>query len=234
MNIRTASLATPMPHVAIESRISRSSSNTTRFDGVLLGRMEIGTWQNPGGPIRRPTRHPEDRHHSSGVRGALRTRDHQRDLRTRGPRRRSRGRRPLRVSGCSSPSTRRRASSACSCSFRAPARSPWSPARRAGLGHWRLGRRGAWRPVVAGQGDQRRSPLRGCSGPRRRNRNTHTRLPDSCPVVLQSCRAIGVHHEHALLEVQLQLELDEQRGVPPLSPRARALQQARASGDQQA
>jgi hypothetical protein len=39
---------------------------------------------------------------------------------------------------------------------------------------------------------------------------------------------------HALLEVQLQLELDEQRGVPPLTPRARALQQARASGDQQA
>jgi len=41
-------------------------------------------------------------------------------------------------------------------------------------------------------------------------------------------------HEHALLEVQLQLELDEQRGAPPLAPRARALQQARASGDQQA
>lgn len=38
----------------------------------------------------------------------------------------------------------------------------------------------------------------------------------------------------ALLEVQLQLELDEQRGVPPLAPRARALQQARTSGDQRA
>jgi hypothetical protein len=36
----------------------------------------------------------------------------------------------------------------------------------------------------------------------------------------------------ALLEVQLQLELDEQRGVPRLAPRARALQQARASGNQ--
>jgi hypothetical protein len=43
-----------------------------------------------------------------------------------------------------------------------------------------------------------------------------------------------VQHEHALLEVQLQLELDERRGVPPLTPRARALQQARASGDHQA
>jgi hypothetical protein len=45
---------------------------------------------------------------------------------------------------------------------------------------------------------------------------------------------MSVQHEHALLEVQLQLELDEQRGVPSLSSRARALQQARASGDQQA
>ena len=45
---------------------------------------------------------------------------------------------------------------------------------------------------------------------------------------------MSVQHEHALLEVQLQLEFDEQRGVPPLAPRARALQQARASGDQQA
>ena len=45
---------------------------------------------------------------------------------------------------------------------------------------------------------------------------------------------MSVQHEHALLEVQLQLELDEQRGVASLSPRARALQQARASGDQQA
>lgn len=45
---------------------------------------------------------------------------------------------------------------------------------------------------------------------------------------------MNVQHEHALLEVQLQLELDEQRGMPSLSPRARALQQARASGDQQA
>jgi hypothetical protein len=43
-----------------------------------------------------------------------------------------------------------------------------------------------------------------------------------------------VKHERALLEVQLQLELDEERGVPPLAPRARALQQARASGDEQA
>jgi hypothetical protein len=52
-----------------------------------------------------------------------------------------------------------------------------------------------------------------------------------------SCKAAGamrVSHEHALFEVQLQLELDHQRGVPPLTPRARALQQARASGDQQA
>jgi hypothetical protein len=32
----------------------------------------------------------------------------------------------------------------------------------------------------------------------------------------------------------LQLELDDQRGAPPLAPRARALQQARASGDQRA
>ena len=45
---------------------------------------------------------------------------------------------------------------------------------------------------------------------------------------------MSVSHEHALFEVQLQLELDHQRGVPPLTPRARALQQARASGDQQA
>jgi len=45
---------------------------------------------------------------------------------------------------------------------------------------------------------------------------------------------MSVQHEHALLEVQLQVELDEQRGVPPLAPRARALQEARASGDQQA
>jgi hypothetical protein len=45
---------------------------------------------------------------------------------------------------------------------------------------------------------------------------------------------MSVEHAHALLEVQLQLELDHQRGVPPLTPRARALQQARASGDQQA
>jgi hypothetical protein len=39
---------------------------------------------------------------------------------------------------------------------------------------------------------------------------------------------MSVQHEHALLEVQLQLELDEQRGVPRLAPRARALQQAPA------
>ena len=45
---------------------------------------------------------------------------------------------------------------------------------------------------------------------------------------------MSLQHEHALLEVQLQLELDEQRGVPALAPRARALQQARASSDQQA
>jgi hypothetical protein len=45
---------------------------------------------------------------------------------------------------------------------------------------------------------------------------------------------MSVQHEHALLEVQLQLELDKQRGVPPLAPRARALQEARASGDHQA
>ena len=45
---------------------------------------------------------------------------------------------------------------------------------------------------------------------------------------------MSVQHKHALLELQLQLELDEERGVPPLAPRARALQQARVSGDQQA
>jgi len=45
---------------------------------------------------------------------------------------------------------------------------------------------------------------------------------------------MSAQHEHALLEVQLQLELDEERGVPPLAPRARALQQARASGDERA
>ena len=45
---------------------------------------------------------------------------------------------------------------------------------------------------------------------------------------------MSVSHEHALFEVGLQLELDDQRGVPPLTPRARALQQARASGDQRA
>ena len=43
-----------------------------------------------------------------------------------------------------------------------------------------------------------------------------------------------VQCERALLEVQLQLELDEQRGVPPLAPRARALRQARAAGVEQA
>jgi hypothetical protein len=45
---------------------------------------------------------------------------------------------------------------------------------------------------------------------------------------------MSVQQERALFEVQLQLELDDQRGVPPLTPRARALQQARASGDQRA
>ena len=50
----------------------------------------------------------------------------------------------------------------------------------------------------------------------------------------KAARAMSVSHEHALFEVQLQLELDHQRGVPPLTPKARALQQARASGDQQA
>jgi hypothetical protein len=45
---------------------------------------------------------------------------------------------------------------------------------------------------------------------------------------------MSVQHDHALLEVQLQLELDQQRGVPPLAPRAQALQQARASGNQHA
>ena len=45
---------------------------------------------------------------------------------------------------------------------------------------------------------------------------------------------MSVRHERALFEVQLQLELDDQRGVPPLTPRARALQKARASGDQRA
>jgi hypothetical protein len=45
---------------------------------------------------------------------------------------------------------------------------------------------------------------------------------------------MSVEHERALIEVQLQLELDEQRGVPALAPRAQALRQARASGDQQA
>lgn len=43
-----------------------------------------------------------------------------------------------------------------------------------------------------------------------------------------------VQCERALLEVQLQLELDEQRGLPPLAPRARALRQARAAGVEQA
>ena len=50
----------------------------------------------------------------------------------------------------------------------------------------------------------------------------------------EAAAAMSVQHEHALFEVQRQLELDGQRGVPPLAPRARALQQARASGDQQA
>jgi hypothetical protein len=45
---------------------------------------------------------------------------------------------------------------------------------------------------------------------------------------------MSIQHDHALLEVQLQLELDEQRGVPPLAARAQALPQARASGDQHA
>ena len=64
---------------------------------------------------------------------------------------------------------------------------------------------------------------------------SRSRLPRR-PVRLscKAARAMSVSHEHALFEVQLQLELDHQRGVPPLTPRARALQQARASGDQRA
>ena len=61
-----------------------------------------------------------------------------------------------------------------------------------------------------------------------------TRLLKGCRPVLRDWLTVHAKHEHALLEIHLQLELDEQRGVPPLAPRARALQQARASGDQQA
>ena len=82
--------------------------------------------------------------------------------------------------------------------------------------------RGAW--TRSGRSESRISG----SGSWSRLRRRPVRL--SCKAAL----AMSVQHEHALFEVQLQLELDDQRGVPPLTSRARALQQARASGDQQA